>query len=138
MDTVDRKTRTKIMRSVPQKNTKPEIKLRKALHKLGFRYRLHDKNLPGTPDLVFPRYKAVVFVHGCFWHRHNCKQTTTPATHKEFWLTKFKINVARDRKNNQMLEDAGWRVMSVWECELKQTENIKLIKKVTESLLSNK
>jgi DNA mismatch endonuclease (patch repair protein) len=120
MDTVDTKTRSKIMKSVPQKNTKPEMRLRKALHGMGFRYRLHDKKLPGSPDLVFPKYKAVIFVHGCFWHRHGCKQTTTPTTREYFWKTKFEANVERVEKNVSDLESAGWRVMTVWECELEK------------------
>ena len=85
MDTVDKTTRSKIMSKVGQKNTGPEMKLRKSLHKIGLRYRLHDKRLPGSPDIVFPRFKAVLFVHGCFWHRHGCKATTTPATNVDFW-----------------------------------------------------
>lgn len=119
MDTVDRKTRSKIMKSVPQKDTKPEMRLRKALHGMGFRYRLHDKKLPGSPDMVFPKYKVVVFVHGCFWHRHGCKYTTTPSTRKEFWQAKFKANIERDKRNIRYLKEAGWRVMVVWECVIK-------------------
>lgn len=135
MDTVDRKTRSKIMKSVPQKDTKPEMRLRKALHGMGFRYRLHDKRLPGSPDLVFPKLKAVIFVHGCFWHRHGCKQTTTPATRKDFWEAKFNANVERDNKNVRELEEAGWRVMIVWECELKNTHGNDFFEKIQESLL---
>lgn len=130
MDTVDRNTRSKIMKSVPQKNTKPEIRLRKALHGMGFRYRLHDKKLPGSPDLVFPKHKAVIFVHGCFWHRHGCKQTTTPSTRKDFWENKFKANIERDSQNVSDLEEVGWRVMVVWECELKKTGPIGLFEKI--------
>ena len=136
MDTVDRKTRSKIMKSVPQKNTKPEMLLRKALHRMGFRYRLHDKRLPGTPDIVFPKYKAVIFVHGCFWHRHDCKQTTTPSTRKNFWDAKFKANMERDNKIAMRLEDAGWRTMIVWECELKSIQKIELsTRKIKDFLL---
>jgi DNA mismatch endonuclease (patch repair protein) len=118
MDTVDRETRSRIMKSVPQKDTKPEMHLRKALHGMGFRYRLHDKRLPGSPDLVFPKYKAVIFVHGCFWHRHGCKKTTTPSTREDFWKAKFKTNVERDKRNVRELEAAGWCVLVIWECEL--------------------
>jgi DNA mismatch endonuclease (patch repair protein) len=120
MDTVDKATRSRIMGSVRQKNTQPELVLRKALHAMGYRYKLHDKNLPGSPDLVFPKYKAAIFVHGCFWHRHGCKQTTTPVTRKEFWEEKFKTNIKRDKKNVRDLQRAGWRVLVVWECELKE------------------
>lgn len=130
MDIVDRKTRSKIMKSVPQKDTKPEMRLRNALHGMGFRYRLHDKRLPGSPDLVFPKYKAVIFVHGCFWHRHGCKQTTTPTTREDFWQAKFKANVERDSKNVRELEATGWRVMTVWECELKDYHGNDLFEKV--------
>jgi len=136
MDTVDRKTRSKIMKSVPQKDTKPEMRLRKALHGLGFRYRLHDKRLPGSPDLVFPKHKIVIFVHGCFWHRHGCKQTTTPTTRKDFWEAKFKANAERDSKNVRELESAGWRVMTVWECELKKADESDLFEKIQEFLLN--
>lgn len=123
------------MKSVPQKETKPEMRLRKALHWMGFRYRLHDKKLPGSPDLVFPKYKAVIFVHGCFWHRHGCKQTTTPATRKDFWRAKFDANAERDKKNVSDLESAGWRVMTVWECELKNADENELFKKIRKFLI---
>lgn len=119
MDTVDKATRSKIMSSVGQRNTGPEMTLRKALHRLGLRYRLHDKKLPGSPDIVFSRFKAVLFVHGCFWHRHGCKATTTPVTNKEFWLKKFADNVARDELYIKTLLGEGWRVAVVWECSLK-------------------
>jgi len=119
VDTVDKTTRSTIMSKVGQKNTGPEIMLRRSLHKIGLRYRLHDKKLPGSPDIIFPRYKAVVFVHGCFWHRHGCKATTTPGTNVDFWLKKFDENIARDRRHNETLQDAGWRVAVVWECALK-------------------
>ena len=120
MDTVDRATRSKIMASVGQRNTGAEMKLRKALHRLGLRYRLHDKRLPGSPDLVCPRFRAVIFVHGCFWHRHNgCKATTFPKTRQDFWAAKFETNIARDQRNIEELQKEGWRVAVVWECALK-------------------
>ena len=118
MDTVDKTTRSNIMSKVGQKNTGPEMKLRKSLHKLGLRYRLHDKRLPGSPDIVFPRFKAVLFVHGCFWHRHGCKATTTPSTNVDFWRKKFEENTARDRRHTEALLTAGWRVAVVWQCAL--------------------
>ena len=106
-----------MMSGIRSKNTRPEMLLRKALHARGFRYRLHGANLPGKPDLVFPRYRAVCFVHGCFWHRHpGCRFATTPATRAEFWETKFGDNVVRDRDNGALLETRGWRVAVVWEC----------------------
>lgn len=119
MDTVDKTTRSRIMSKVGQKDTGPEMKLRRSLHKIGLRYRLHDKRLPGSPDIVFPRFKAVLFVHGCFWHRHGCKATTTPGTNVDFWRKKFDENIARDRRDMEALQDAGWKVAVVWECSLK-------------------
>lgn len=111
------------------------MRLRKALHGMGFRYRLHDKRLPDSPDLVSPKYKAVIFVHGCFWHRHGCKQTTTPTTREEFWKVKFKANVERDSKNVTELEAADWCVMTVWECKLKNADENDLFEKIPEFLL---
>jgi DNA mismatch endonuclease (patch repair protein) len=107
------------MGKVGQKNTAPEMKLRKALHKMGLRYRLHDKKLPGSPDIVFPRFGAVVFVHGCFWHRHGCKATTTPGDNSDYWRGKFEENQVRDRRNIDALLESGWRVAVVWGCVLK-------------------
>ena len=108
------------MAGIKGTNTKPERELRLALHGLGFRYRLHVKDLIGRPDLVFPRYHAVVFVHGCLWHRHEgCRYATTPTTRPEFWQTKFTANVARDKLVTAELLRAGWRVATVWECALR-------------------
>lgn len=118
MDTVDKITRSKIMGSVRQRNTGPEVLLRKALHRLGFRYRLNDKKLPGSPDIVLSRYRAVIFVHGCFWHRHGCKKTTTPSTRKKFWEAKFRANINRDSQNIKDLKKTGWKVVVIWECEI--------------------
>ena len=118
LDTVDKATRSKIMSRVGQRNTGPEMKLRKSLHKAGLRYRLHDKSLPGSPDIVFPKFKSALFVHGCFWHRHGCKATTMPQTNVDYWRNKFDGNIARDRRNIEALQSAGWRVAVVWECAL--------------------
>jgi DNA mismatch endonuclease (patch repair protein) len=126
------------MRSVPQKNTTPELHLRKALHAMGFRYRLNDRKLPGSPDLVFPKYRAVIFVHGCFWHRHGCRYTTTPATRREFWEAKFKANMERDEEKERKLQDAGWRVKIVWECELKKANENGLFETIRQFLLGPK
>ena len=119
MDTVDSKTRSKIMSRVKGKHTKPELLIRRALHRKGFRYRLHVKNLPGHPDLVFPKYKAIILVNGCFWHDHGCYLSTKPSTRKEFWQEKFQRNKVRDRKNIEYYRKRGWRVLIVWECALK-------------------
>ncbi len=104
-------------------NTRPERRLRSALHARGFRYRLHVRGLPGRPDLVFPRYNAVVFVHGCFWHRHKgCRFTTTPTTRPDFWAEKFTANVARDELQRRELLALGWRVAVIWECALRKPD----------------
>ena len=118
MDTVNKETRSRIMSSVGQKDTGPETLLRSALHKAGLRYRLHDRRLPGSPDLVFPRYRAVTFVHGCYWHLHGCYKSTVPKSRREFWEDKFRANLERDERNISLLRELGWRVMVVWECAL--------------------
>lgn len=119
-DIVDAETRSRMMAGIRNKNTKPELLLRRALHAAGRRYRLHGAKLPGKPDLVFAKHQAVVFVHGCFWHRHkDCRFATTPATRPEFWAVKFSANIERDRRNVAALLENGWRVATVWECALK-------------------
>jgi DNA mismatch endonuclease, patch repair protein len=111
------------MRAVGRANTKPETIVRSILHRLGLRFRLHLKNLPGTPDIVLRRHKTAIFVHGCFWHRHpNCRYATTPKTRTEFWLPKFKSNIERDARKKAELEKLGWRVLIVWECETRSPE----------------
>ena len=120
-DIVDQATRSRMMAGIGSRDTVPEVALRRALHARGLRYRLHDRKLPGTPDLVFRRFRAVCFVHGCFWHRHvGCRYTTTPATRQEFWQAKFQDNVIRDRRNRHHLLESGWRVAIVWECALRK------------------
>ena len=124
-DVVDKQTRSRMMAGIGGKNTKPELVLRRALHARGFRYRLHVPQLPGRPDMVLPKYRAVIFVHGCFWHRHaGCRYTTTPATRSDFWQTKFSANVARDDVVRIKLRHAGWRVATVWECALKRPDRV--------------
>lgn len=111
--------RSERMSRIRSSNTSPELALRRAIHALGLRFRLHRKDLPGKPDIVFPRHKAVVFVHGCFWHRHDgCKVATTPKSNTQFWVDKFDRNVARDAASQDLLQAAGWKVIVVWECEL--------------------
>lgn len=113
-------SRSKLMSRVRQANTKPELVVRRLLHALGYRFRLHRRGLPGTPDIVLPRHRTAIFVHGCFWHRHEgCSRTTTPKTRQEFWQTKFDTNVARDRRNLDLLATLGWRSIVIWECETK-------------------
>ena len=112
--------RSRNMSAIKSKNTKPEIAVRKVLHSMGYRFRLHGKDLPGSPDIVLPKYKTVIFVHGCFWHRHeNCKYATTPKTREEFWESKFKENVIRDKSHQKKLSAIGWKIIIVWECEIK-------------------
>lgn len=114
--------RSRMMANIRGRNTWPERSLRSLLFARGYRYRLHVKKLPGCPDLVFPKYRAVVFVHGCFWHRHEgCRYTTTPKTNVEFWEQKLKENIDRDGRHLEMLRSLGWRVAVVWECALKHS-----------------
>ena len=119
VDIVSKTTRSKMMSNIKGKNTAPEILIRRALHKKGFRYRLHDKKLPGKPDMVFPKYKAVIQVHGCFWHKHNCHLFKWPSTRKRFWKEKISSNVERDTRNLMKLNQSGWRTLIIWECALK-------------------
>lgn len=107
------------MSGIRGKNTKPELAIRSALHRAGFRFRLHRKDLPGRPDLVFPRYNAVLFVHGCFWHGHECHLFRWPKSREDFWREKIGKNIARDLAQYQALADSGWRVGMIWECALK-------------------
>lgn len=119
-DVHSKEVRSYNMSRIKGKDTKPEMLVRKYLHSLGFRYRLHDKRLPGKPDLVFPSLKTVIQVHGCFWHRHEgCKRSTVPATRTDWWKAKIGRNVANDVKNLDRLNEMGWEVMTVWECRLK-------------------
>lgn len=120
-DIVDKQTRSRMMAGIRGENTKPELALRRELHGRGLRYRLHAKGMPGRPDLVFPKFKAAVLVHGCFWHRHiGCRYATTPSTRPTFWQSKFEANVARDDVVRAALLEAGWRVATVWECALRK------------------
>ena len=116
------------MSRIRNKDTKPEIMVRSILHGLGFRFTVNgpkNKKLPGKPDIVLPRYRTVVFVHGCYWHRHKgCKETTTPKTRTEWWQAKFDGNVERDKRNQHELKKLGWKVIVVWECEVKKAEGI--------------
>ncbi|WP_305955539.1 very short patch repair endonuclease, partial [Pseudomonas sp. LP_4_YM] len=127
------------MARIKGSNTRPEIALRKILHGLGLRYRLNGTGLPGKPDLVFPRYKSVVFVHGCFWHRHsNCSIATTPKSNTAFWVEKFEKNVARDIRMTSVLEASGWKVFIVWECEVNSTKKANITGKRLADLIRKK
>ncbi len=119
------------MSKVGSRDTKPEWILRSGLHRLGFRYRLGNRHLAGKPDLLFPKYRAVVFVHGCYWHRHpGCKDATTPKSNTDFWIRKFAENIERDRRTEEKLAAEGWRVMVVWECELLK-ETLQAVRRVS-------
>ena len=132
MDIVDTQTRSRMMSAIKGKNTHPELAVRRYLHALGFRFRLHRKDLPGNPDLVLPKYNLAIFVHGCFWHRHlDCFYATSPATRKKFWREKLDGNAARDKQKQAELLESGWRVMVIWECGLKhQLHDIDTIKEI--------
>jgi DNA mismatch endonuclease (patch repair protein) len=119
VDVVSPETRSRIMAQVKSKGTKPEMKVRRLLHGMGYRYRLHRADLPGRPDLVFPSKRKVVFVNGCFWHHHaGCGRASVPSANRDFWLRKFRDNKARDAKNAALLETAEWKTVTVWECQL--------------------
>ncbi|MBC8787302.1 DNA mismatch endonuclease Vsr [Pseudomonas fluorescens] len=120
IDVVDGVTRSRMMAGILGKNTRPELIVRRYLHACGYRYRLHRKDLPGKPDLVLPKYKLVIFVHGCFWHRHaNCVYATSPSSRRDFWEEKLNGNISRDQRQISLLNAEGWRVIVVWECGLK-------------------
>lgn len=122
-DSVDRETRSRVMGRVRHKDTKPEMTVRRLVHGAGYRYRLHDKRLPGKPDLVFRPRRKVIFVHGCFWHRHEgCALARLPKSRLDFWLPKLETNKERDRKNEARLQKMGWGVLVIWECELGNSE----------------
>lgn len=116
--------RSAVMRRVHSKDTAPELCVRRAAHRLGLRYRLHVETLPGTPDLVFPKSKSVVFVHGCYWHQHGCPASVRPTSHQTYWNAKLDRNVVRDRTNIRLLTEQGWRVLIVWECETRCEQSL--------------
>jgi DNA mismatch endonuclease, patch repair protein len=121
VDVVDRVTRSRMMGGIRGKDTKPELDLRLALHRRGLRYRLHVPGLPGRPDIVLPKHRAIIEIHGCFWHRHaNCRFCTTPASNIGFWKPKFAETIKRDKRNIEALRELGWRVAVVWECSVKE------------------
>lgn len=128
-------SRSRNMSAVRSKGTKPELIVRKAAHRLGYRFRLHQKNLPGTPDLVFRKWNLVLFVNGCFWHRHNgCNRASTPKTRADFWAAKFAENILRDRKQISELQQIGWRVGIIWEC---QTFDLQRLDAIIEALIKD-
>ena len=135
VDTLTKEKRSWNMSRITGRNTKPEILLRSLLHREDFRFRLHDKRLPGKPDIVLPRHRTVIFVNGCFWHRHNnCEYAYTPKSRQEFWLNKFQGTVQRDQEKQKMLADLGWQVLIVWECELRRNSSL-IVSDISSKLL---
>ena len=125
MDTVTPEVRSRIMAAVPQANSQPELTVRRMLHAMGYRFRLHCRDLPGTPDIVLPRHRKIIFVHGCYWHRHGCSRTTTPSSNINFWERKFAANRARDKNVIRKLGDRGWAVLVVWECQVSRLDELR-------------
>lgn len=127
-DVHDKKTRSYNMSRIRSKNTKPEILVRKFLHSQGFRFRVHYKKLPGKPDIVLPKYKTVIFINGCFWHGHdNCRYFVAPKTNTDWWLNKIFLNRANDNKSVKALKKEGWKIIILWECQLKPDKAVKTL-----------
>jgi len=125
VDVFPKEKRSQIMANIKGKNTKPEIIVRSILHKAGYRFRLHRRDLPGNPDIVLPKFKKAIFVHGCFWHGHkNCKRAKRPETKKNFWNEKLSKNIERDRKKQKELKKLGWHALVVWQCEIKDKDSV--------------
>lgn len=128
-DVVDQETRSRMMSGIQGKNTKPELQIRSALHRRGFRFRVHYEKLPGKPDIALPKYRALILIHGCFWHGHGCHLFKWPKTNSEFWRQKIEGNANRDRRRLTLYRQSGWRTLIIWECALKgsgklETENL--------------
>lgn len=124
VDNLTPEERSRLMSRVRDKNTKPEMVVRRLAHRLGYRFRLHRRDLPGSPDLVFPSKKKIIFVHGCYWHRHDCKKATTPKTNVDFWQKKFDANTARDDRNLRDLREMGWETLVIWQCEAQRLDEL--------------
>jgi len=136
-DIYSKRKRSHIMSCITGKETKPEIIVRKYLFSQGFRYLKNDKRYPGKPDIVLPKHGTVVFVHGCFWHGHNCKKGSLPGTRREFWENKINGTKNRDIRNRKALEEKGWNVLTVWECELKSKQSEELLNKLAQKITGN-
>ena len=135
MDSLSKEQRSWNMSRIRNRDTKPELIVRSLLHKKGYRFRVHRKDLPGRPDIVLPRLKKIIFVHGCFWHRHDgCRYAYTPKSRVDFWQDKFKQNIKRDKEVQDALFQLGWQVYTIWECEIK---NLDLLEKIVNNIFSN-
>lgn len=133
-DLVSAAVRSRIMSSVKQRHTKPEVVVRSLLHRLGYRFRLHQKGLPGSPDIVLPKYRTAIFVHGCFWHQHEgCSKARRPSSNQEYWDKKLDENISRDKRKEAELSQLGWRIATVWQCE---TSDVDRLSEKLKSLLS--
>lgn len=130
MDTISKESRSALMSRIRSKNTRPELAVRSILHRLGFRFRLHRKDLPGHPDIVLPKYRKIVLVQGCFWHGHSCRLASRPQSNQEYWSRKIASNQERDRRTRTQLEAAGWSVLELWECEIRAETG--LVQRITE------
>lgn len=138
-DVHDKATRSYNMSQIKSKDTKPEMLVRRYLHAQGFRYKLHDKSLPGKPDIVLPKYKTLIFVHGCFWHGHkNCKYFVTPKTRTAWWLQKIERNKELDNQHCAKNKENGWKVITIFECELKSIIKVQTLKKLSQKLIKHK
>jgi DNA mismatch endonuclease (patch repair protein) len=137
-DIFSKAKRSEVMSKVTAKDTRPEVKVRKFLFSKGFRYRKNDKRFPGKPDIVLPKYKTIIFVHGCFWHHHeNCRAAALPRTNHEFWKDKMQTNVKRDKKNRMDLKKLGWKIIVVWQCQIKNRELFaETIKRVVKKIIA--
>lgn len=124
MDTLSISDRSDLMSRIRSKDTKPELVIRSMLHRLGYRFRLHRRDLPGKPDIVLPRYKKIILVQGCFWHGHDCKLASKPKSNQGYWNSKIQLNRTRDEKNLRLLEEQRWDVLELWECEIRKFEGI--------------
>lgn len=137
-DTKTPEERSRNMAKIKSENTKPENIVRKYLFKNGFRYRKNDKRYPGKPDIVLPKYHTVIFVNGCFWHMHNCSRGRIPLSNQSYWVPKIKRNIERDKNNIMSLESMGWKVIVIWECELKNKITEERLQKLCEEIINNK
>lgn len=136
-DNHTKEVRSRNMSHIRSTNTKPEEKVRKYLFSKGFRYRKNVRSLPGCPDIVLPKYRSVIFVNGCFWHKHDCPRFVWPSSNQEYWIPKITRNAERDAKNQQTLKKMGWQIITVWECELKKANFQETMDKLIEDLISN-